>query len=165
MFIEFSNGRGLYWNGPQWIPYYRSTRPSAHPAAPHRFSWSTRHGNRPDKRIVGIKASRSTSAIFPATGLPKRYPDDSGDGRAGRRHPHSLKPENREKLIYFMGIDRVRYRHPVRPGDVVEVEARVRRLRSRMGQLDGVARVNGRIVIDGTMTFALGPAPAGRKDT
>ena len=34
------------------------------------------------------------------------------------------KPENREKLIFFMGIDRVRYRHPVHPGDVVEIEAR-----------------------------------------
>ena len=56
-----------------------------------------------------------------------------------------------------MGIDRVRYRQPVHPGDVVEIEARVKRLRSRMGQLEGVARVNGRIVVDGTMTFALGP--------
>jgi len=26
-----------------------------------------------------------------------------------------------------------------------------------MGQLEGVARVNDRIVVDGTMTFALGP--------
>jgi len=51
----------------------------------------------------------------------------------------------------------VRYRYPVYPGDVVEIEARVRRLRSRMGQLDGFARVNDRVVVSGTMTFALGP--------
>jgi 3-hydroxyacyl-[acyl-carrier-protein] dehydratase len=67
------------------------------------------------------------------------------------------KPENREKLIFFMGIERVRYRRPVHPGDVVEVEARVKRLRSRMGQLDGFARVDGTVVLSGTMTFALGP--------
>jgi 3-hydroxyacyl-[acyl-carrier-protein] dehydratase len=67
------------------------------------------------------------------------------------------KPENREKLIYFMGIERVRYRHPVHPGDVVVIEATVRRLRSRMGVLKGIARVEGRIVVEGTMTFALGP--------
>jgi len=67
------------------------------------------------------------------------------------------KPENREKLIYFMGIDRVRYRRPVHPGDVVVIEARVRRLRSRMGVLEGVARVGDQIVAQGTMTFALGP--------
>jgi predicted fused transcriptional regulator/phosphomethylpyrimidine kinase len=32
-----------------------------------------------------------------------------------------------------------------------------------MGQLEGVARVDGRIVVDGTMTFALGPMP-GKSD-
>jgi len=68
------------------------------------------------------------------------------------------KPANREKLIFFMGMERVRFRRPVRAGDVVEIEARVKRLRSRMGQLDGCARVNGEVVVDGTMTFALGPA-------
>lgn len=67
------------------------------------------------------------------------------------------KPENREKLIYFMGIERVRYRRPVHPGDVVVIEATVRRLRSRMGVLEGVAKVGDHVVAEGTMTFALGP--------
>ena len=51
------------------------------------------------------------------------------------------KPENRDRLIYFMGIERVRYRGCVYPGDVVEIEALVKRLRSRMGVLTGHARV------------------------
>jgi len=73
------------------------------------------------------------------------------------------KPENRQRLPFFAGIERVRYRRPVHPGDVVVIEARVLRLRSRMGLLRGIARVEGRIVVDGTMTFALGPvAPAQR---
>ena len=67
------------------------------------------------------------------------------------------KPENRQKLPYFMGIQRVRYRRPVHPGDVVEIEALVIRLRSRMGMLRGIARVDGQVVVEGTMTFALGP--------
>jgi 3-hydroxyacyl-[acyl-carrier-protein] dehydratase len=67
------------------------------------------------------------------------------------------KPENRQRLPFFAGIERVRYRRPVYAGDVVEVEATVLRLRSRMGRLQGVARVDGRPVIEGTMTFALGP--------
>jgi 3-hydroxyacyl-[acyl-carrier-protein] dehydratase len=66
------------------------------------------------------------------------------------------KPENRDKLPFFMGIERVRFRRPVYPGDVVEIEAVVKRLRSRMGVLSGAARVNGVVVCDGTMTFALG---------
>ena len=39
---------------------------------------------------------------------------------------------------------------------VLEVEANVVRIRSRMGVLKGVARVDGRVVFEGTMTFALG---------
>ena len=67
------------------------------------------------------------------------------------------KPENREKLIYFMGIERVRYHKPVYPGDVVRIEASVVRLRSRVGQLSGTAKVNDETVLEGSMTFALGP--------
>ena len=70
------------------------------------------------------------------------------------------KPENRQRLIYFMGIERVRYRRPVHPGDIVEIEATVLRLRSRMGLLKGRARVRGKTVVEGTMTFALGPTQA-----
>ena len=68
------------------------------------------------------------------------------------------KPENRQRLPFFAGIERVRYRRPVYAGDVLEIEATVRRLRSRMGRLKGIGRVDGKIVIEGTMTFALGPA-------
>ena len=66
------------------------------------------------------------------------------------------KPENRSRLIYFVGIDRVRYRRPVVAGDQVRLEATVVRLRSRMGSLRGVARVDGSVVCEGQMTFALG---------
>ena len=66
------------------------------------------------------------------------------------------KPENRDRLPYFVGIERVRYRRPVHPGDVVEIEAVVKRLRTRMGVMHGIARVAGQIVVEGTMTFALG---------
>jgi len=68
------------------------------------------------------------------------------------------KAENRQRLPFFAGIERVRYRRPVHPGDVVVIEAVVKRLRSRMGVLHGIARVDGRIAVEGTMTFALGPA-------
>ncbi len=68
------------------------------------------------------------------------------------------KPENRSRLIYFMGIDRVRYRRPVVAGDTVRLEAVVVRLRAKMGTLKGVARVDGHVVCEGQMTFALGEA-------
>ena len=67
-----------------------------------------------------------------------------------------LEPDKRGRIIYFMGIERVRYRSPVRPGDTLAMEARVVRLRSRVGTLRGSALVGGRRVADGTMHFALG---------
>jgi 3-hydroxyacyl-[acyl-carrier-protein] dehydratase len=68
------------------------------------------------------------------------------------------KPENLGKLVLFSGIKRVRFRRPVRAGDVVEIEARVRRLRSRTGIFEGFARVNGQVVVDGMMTCMIGDA-------
>lgn len=113
-----------------------------------------------DKRIVGIKN----------VSLNERYLAHS-PGEAPVLPPTILteavaqvgaililaKSENREKLPFFTGIERVRYRRPVHPGDVVVIEAKVVRLRSRMGRLHGFARVGNEIVIEGTMTFALGP--------
>ncbi len=114
----------------------------------------------PDKRILGIKnvslnerylAHRPGEApVLPPTILTEAM------AQVGAIMILA-KPENREKLPYFMGIERVRYRRPVHPGDVVEIEAIVQRLRSRMGRLRGIARVGGKIVVEGTMTFALGP--------
>jgi 3-hydroxyacyl-[acyl-carrier-protein] dehydratase len=69
------------------------------------------------------------------------------------------KPENRARLIYFMGIERVRYRRPVSPGDTVLIEGTVLRLRARIGSLKGIARVDGRVVCDARMTFAMADKP------
>jgi 3-hydroxyacyl-[acyl-carrier-protein] dehydratase len=114
----------------------------------------------PDKRIVGIKNVSFNERYL--SRLPSQRPAlpptilTEAVAQVGAILILS-KAENRERLIFFMGIERVRYRHPVFPGDIVEIEARVRRLRSRMGQLDGLARVGDRLVVSGTMTFALGP--------
>jgi 3-hydroxymyristoyl/3-hydroxydecanoyl-(acyl carrier protein) dehydratase len=114
----------------------------------------------PDRRIVGIKN----------VSLNERYLWHGPEGRPVL--PPTIlteaiaqvgaililaKPENREKLIYLMRIERVRYRRPAHTGDVVTIEVNVKRLRSRMGQLHGVARAGGKVVLDGRMTFALGP--------
>jgi 3-hydroxyacyl-[acyl-carrier-protein] dehydratase len=112
-----------------------------------------------DKRIVGIKnISRNEPLLW-------------DDGRGTLALPPTIlteavaqvgaililaKPENQNKLIFFGGIERVRYRRIVRPGDSVVIEARVQRLRSRVGVLQGRAHVGGETVIAGRMTFALG---------
>src|SRR5436309_2608373 len=52
------------------------------------------------------------------------------------------KPENRARLIYFMGIDRVRYRRPVAAGDQVLPEPTVARLGATKGTPRGIARLD-----------------------
>src|SRR6476661_6074754 len=113
-----------------------------------------------DKRIVGIKnVSHNERYLSPdVDGRPALPPTILTEVVAQVGAIMILaKPENRQRLIFFAGIERVRYRRPVYAGDVVVIEANVVRLRSRMGLLKGIARVNGKAVIDGSMTFALGP--------
>src|SRR4029077_10327426 len=118
-----------------------------------------------DKRIVGIKnVSRNERYLsHAANGDPVLPPTILTEAVAQVGAILILaKPENRQRLPFFAGIKRVRFRHPVHPGDVLEVEANVVRIRSRMGVLKGVVRVGGKIVFEGTMTFALGaPQPDG----
>jgi 3-hydroxyacyl-[acyl-carrier-protein] dehydratase len=114
----------------------------------------------PDKRIVGIKnVTLNERYLARADGVEPALPPTILTEAIAQVGAIMIlaKPENREKLPLFMGIERVRYRRPVHPGDVVEIEATVRRLRSRMGILRGIGRVDGKVVIEGTMTFALGP--------
>jgi 3-hydroxyacyl-[acyl-carrier-protein] dehydratase len=114
----------------------------------------------PDRRIVGIKNVTLNERYLwhGEEGRPVLPPTILTEAIAQVGAILILaKPENREKLPFFAGIERVRYRRAVHPGDTVEIEAVVKRLRSRMGVLSGAARVNGKVVCDGTMTFALGP--------
>jgi 3-hydroxyacyl-[acyl-carrier-protein] dehydratase len=112
-----------------------------------------------DRRIVGVKnVSRNDRWLAHRPGEPPALPPTILTECVAQVGAILIlsKPENREKLILFSGIERVRFRGTVRAGDVLEVEALVKRLRSRMGKLHGFARVNGRVVVDGTMMFALG---------
>ncbi|MDQ3856334.1 MAG: 3-hydroxyacyl-ACP dehydratase FabZ [Chloroflexota bacterium] len=70
-------------------------------------------------------------------------------------------PENRGKLAYFAGIDGVRFRRPVRPGDQLTLEVVLERVRSRIGVGSGTARVGDEVTCQGRFTFALGDMPAG----
>jgi 3-hydroxyacyl-[acyl-carrier-protein] dehydratase len=119
----------------------------------------------PDKRIVGVKNISSSERYLSAVGTrarPALPPTILTEAIAQVGAILILsKPENRDRIPLFTGIERVRYRGAVYPGDVVVIEARVKRLRSRMGILTGHARVGGRVVAHGEMTFALGPKAGG----
>ncbi|MFN8095087.1 MAG: 3-hydroxyacyl-ACP dehydratase FabZ [Vicinamibacteria bacterium] len=112
-----------------------------------------------DRRVVGVKNVTSNERYFIAGpgGVPTMPASILTEAMAQAGAVLILaKPENQGRVVYFMGIDRVRYRKPVVAGDQVFLEAEVIRLRSKMGSLRGRARVDGKVVCEGEMTFALG---------
>jgi 3-hydroxyacyl-[acyl-carrier-protein] dehydratase len=115
-----------------------------------------------DRRVVGVKNVTSNERYFIAGpgGVPTLPASILTEAMAQVGAVLILaKPENRSRLVYFMGIERVRYRRPVVAGDQVILRGEVVRLRSRMGSLKGSALVDGVVVCEGQMTFALGDRP------
>lgn len=64
-------------------------------------------------------------------------------------------PENRGKVALFASIDRVKFRKPVIPGDQLHMVAELIKIRSGMGKLWCEAFVDGQVVAEGELMFAL----------
>jgi len=58
------------------------------------------------------------------------------------------------KIAFFMGIDEAKFRAPVTPGCVLKHHIEILRL-GRAGKFKGEAYVDGKLVAEATMTFAL----------
>lgn len=65
------------------------------------------------------------------------------------------KPENRNKIAYFMSIDFAKFRHPVQPGDELRMEVEVGKIRARTGQCTGQAYVGEKLVCEAQVKFAV----------
>ena len=66
------------------------------------------------------------------------------------------RKENLGKYAYFMGMDKVKFRKPVLPGDELILEVEMVRVKARAGHARGQALVNGKVVAEADMmTFAV----------
>jgi len=63
--------------------------------------------------------------------------------------------ENRGKLAFFMAINNVKFRKPVIPGDQLVLEVEAVKVKSRTGQVRGKALVDGKVVAEAELMFAL----------
>jgi 3-hydroxyacyl-[acyl-carrier-protein] dehydratase len=63
--------------------------------------------------------------------------------------------ETRGKLIYFTGIETVRFRKPVRAGDSLQLSGEIVRRKGRVGRFKVEGKVEERIVLEGVMRFAV----------
>lgn len=65
-------------------------------------------------------------------------------------------PEQRGKLIYFMAMDRVRFRKPVVPGDQIIFEARILKFRTKVAKMSGRALVDNQLVAEAELMASFG---------
>lgn len=66
------------------------------------------------------------------------------------------KEENRGKLAFFAGIDNCRFKEQVKPGDTLRLEVEIVRLRGTVGKGKATATVDGKLVCEAELMFALG---------
>ena len=66
------------------------------------------------------------------------------------------QPENRGRLALFAGIDDVRFKRIVRPGETLELVCEVETVRGPIGRGKVRASVGSELAVRGTLTFAVG---------
>ena len=96
------------------------------------------HGHFPDQPIMpGVLICEAMAQVG---GIALLYPE-----------------ENRKKLAMFTGIDKVKFRRPVVPGDQLLMEAIILKTRGNMGKIGTVSHIGGELVAEGEFMFALVP--------
>lgn len=64
-------------------------------------------------------------------------------------------PENKGRLALFAGIEKARFRRPVRPGETLDMTTRVTRQRGPIGEAQAIATVDGAVACQAVLRFAI----------
>jgi beta-hydroxyacyl-ACP dehydratase FabZ len=74
-------------------------------------------------------------------------------------------PDLAGRVAFFAAVDKAKFRHPVRPGDRLDIEARLLRFGSRVWKLGAQALVDGRKAAEAELTSVLPGAEAPGADS
>ena len=115
----------------------------------------------PGKRVVGIKNVTYNEPFFPGHFpgrpiMPGVLIVEAMAQTAGVLIFNSLPPEDHKKTVFFLGIDNVRFRKPVIPGDQLRMELEITRHRQSIWGFKGKALVDGNVVAEGDLLAMLG---------
>lgn len=117
-----------------------------------------------DESAVGIKNVTINEPFFP--GHFPEFPVMPGvliiEGlaqTAGALCVHSLGESYKPQVVYFMGIDRAKFRRPVVPGDVLHYHVRKIRSRGRVWRFFGEAKVKGVTVAEAEVSAMIADTP------
>lgn len=113
-----------------------------------------------DESCVGVKNVTVNEPFFP--GHFPQYPVMPGvliiEGlaqTAGALCVHSLGENYKAELVYFMGIDKAKFRRPVVPGDQLHYHVKKIRNRGRVWRFSGVAKVDGQVAAEAEISAML----------
>ena len=59
--------------------------------------------------------------------------------------------DHTSKVVYFMSLDNVKFRKPVKPGDQLRFELEMQQIRGKVCRMAGVAKVDGAVVCEAEM--------------
>ena len=113
------------------------------------------------KRIVGIKNVTINEPFFQGHFpgqpiMPGVLILEAMAQTAGVLAFKSMSEELRKKVVYFMSIDKVRFRRPVVPGDQMRMEMVVSRRRKSVWSFTGKAYVEGQLAAEAELMAMLG---------
>ncbi|MGT2964835.1 3-hydroxyacyl-ACP dehydratase FabZ [Streptococcus acidominimus] len=66
------------------------------------------------------------------------------------------KEDNKGKLVFYAGMDKVKFKRQVIPGDQLIMTARFVKRRGTIAVVEAKAEVDGKLAASGTLTFAIG---------
>ncbi len=115
------------------------------------------------KRIVGLKAVTASEWFFQGhfPGLPVLPGVIQVEALAQTMAVYvARQPGFGDRIGLFAGIDEVRFKRIVVPGDTLRLEVVMEKLGSRFGRGRAVATVNGEVACQGLLSFVIPPASA-----
>jgi 3-hydroxyacyl-[acyl-carrier-protein] dehydratase len=113
------------------------------------------------KRIVGVKGVTASEWFFQGhfPGLPVMPGVLQVEALAQTMAVYVAKqPGFGDRIGLFAGIDGVRFKRIVAPGDLLRLEVTMEKLGSRFGRARGVATVDGEVACEGLLSFVIPPA-------
>ena len=113
------------------------------------------------QRIVGLKGVTATEWFFQGhfPGLPVMPGVLQVEALAQTMAVYVAKQDGfGDRIGLFAGIDEVRFKRIVVPGDTLRLEVTMEKLGKRFGKGRGVASVDGEVACEGLLSFIIPPA-------
>jgi 3-hydroxyacyl-[acyl-carrier-protein] dehydratase len=115
----------------------------------------------PEKEVVALKNVTINEPFFqghfPGTPIMPGVLIIEAMAQAGGVLAYESVPEKMQgSLIYFMGIDKVKFRKPVVPGDQLIINVKILKLRKTAVKMSGTANVNDKLVAEAEFMATLG---------